>query len=468
MEAFYCALERLKARFPLFSQSAIIVYLVLDPMCQRLTSAYTGQHGSSAIAQAAPVDYESVAYKSSLGVSIPEALRRPFFEALAQLEQHSPHRGKSPIIIDTVIQADAEHIAHVLEDYPLRASERWPGAHQAFVPDTHLHAGDMHDRIDLAAFPDLFKTAYYQGNTAQLAGYVRGIEQQLVQSPPQSPDDLHLHALLWQLLGKVLVDHGAFTQAYPLLNQALETAQALATHASEDACNLMAAAFYRRASIFLQHYRSIPDAYQQETTTSAAVHALAEANRLADDPSCRPAVRGVIRMKYASMLAMPRLFPEPDVSHIYQLITEARDLAEEAQQEQQGYDPVGFLHHPSGVHHTWAKIALTLSHTTRIDMHPELTLAAGEEHIRQAIASAPPDVPRWRDDFCITSVRLMIRHIETTITRHQDAQEHLRASMPANTSQRIHKELHQTLEHLPSLAERLRTLTEDLQAVVKK
>jgi len=468
MEAFYRALERLKARFPLFSQSAIIVYLVLDPLGQRLVSAYTGQHGASALAPPAATKRESVEYKSSLGVSIPEALRRPFFEALAQLEQHSTHRGKSPIILDVVIQADAEHVDHLLADHPPSVSNLWFETHQDDLSDEPSQAEDLHAPVDLVQFPELFKTAYYSGNTARLVGYVRRIEQQLVQSPPRSVDELRLHALIWQLIGKVLVDRGAFIEADSMLGHALDAAKALATEQPAESLNLMAAATYRQGSIYLQQYREAPYAVVQRSAAIAAKYTLEEAHRLATDPACRPAVRGVICMKYASMLAMPSLYPEPDVAHIRQLMTEALDLADVAQQEQQGYDPVGFMHHPSGVHHAWAKVTLELSRSRLVTVPADFALTAGEEHIRSAIASSPPDFPRWRDDFSITDVRLMLQHIESTITNHQEAIDHLRSSMPANTSQRMHTDLEQALERVPSIEERLRKLAEELHAVRKK
>ncbi len=71
-----------------------------------------------------PASIDLSTYKSSLGVSIPEAMRQPFFDALTHLEERMGHKGKSAIMLDLVIKAAdrLDNIVHSAD--PVRGQER--------------------------------------------------------------------------------------------------------------------------------------------------------------------------------------------------------------------------------------------------------------------------------------------------------------------------------------------------------
>lgn len=471
MEMFYTALERLKARFPLFSQSAIIVYLVLDPMGQRLVSAYTGQHGASALVPPAPIERDSIEYKSSLGVSIPEALRRPFFEALAQLEQHSTHRGKSPIILDIVIQADAEHSNEDFATPDEPPSTGWVRPTNT-LPQEMQQAGDDDangEAVDLERFPDIFQEYYYRGQTGHLAGHVDAMVAHLDQHSVQSPHDLHQRALIYQLLGVVLLDSGMFEAALPLLKHALSDAEALAQTQRAEALNLKAAIYYRYASMYLQQYRESAAEVGKASAALAAHHQLQVAHDFFQDEGCRPCVRAVINVQYATVLAMPEVKPNPDFDAIHALLQEAEKIATVQEDAgESGYDPVGFYYHRAGLYHAWAKIILELSYSHGANVPAAFSLSEGERYIRQAIASPPPGLSRWLYDFHVTHLLLTIQQNERRQIDDAAIIAYLVCHTPDIRSQRLLLDLQQASQRMQQFAESLRQLSEELQAVVKK
>jgi hypothetical protein len=412
MEAFYIALERLKTQFPRFSQSAIIVHLVLDPSGERLTEAYTTRHDRVPPVPDMPAHIDPDACKSSLGVSIAEAVRQPFFDALDRLEERTGHKGKSAIMIDLVVKA-ADRLDDIVHSAaPARAQEHTrlqpaPAAVSSpsvSLPDLVLEPHDI---------PSLFRSLFYeqlQQEPADRQRTIAAITQAIDDFVPQTAEAFALQALNRQLLGVLLRDNDDFNAALEVLDQAQADAHALESLLPAEAINLLAAAHYRRASIFLYQHNRLPrtERVARQGVLGEAHRALEAAMDVSRHPDCRPCVRGVIVVSYARLLAMPEVRPLPPFEEIEQYLEEARSLAAAEQEAgRDGYDPVGFLYHPAGVLHIRAQITLEVFRADARNVPETLSLAHGEEYIAQAIEQLPPTWKRLRDGCELTRMQLL-------------------------------------------------------------
>jgi hypothetical protein len=411
MEAFYTALERLKMQFPRFSQSAIIVHLVLDPSGERLAEAYTTRHDHVPPVPDMPAHIDPDACKSSLGVSIAEAVRQPFFDALDHLEERMGHKGKSAVMLDLVIKA-ADRLNEIIHSpIPGRFREQVRTHQKALPPSPSVPAVDeARDPYDI---PSLFRTLFYeqlQQEPADRQRTIAAIRQAIDDFVPQTAEAFALQALNRQLLGVLLRDHDDFNAALEVLDQAQADAHALESLLPAEAINLLAAAHYRRASIFLYQHNRLPrtERVARQGVLGEAHRALEAAMEVSRHPDCRPCVRGVIVVSYARLLAMPEVRPLPPFEEIEQYLEEARSLAEAEQEAgRDGYDPVGFLYHPAGVLHIRAQITLEVFRADALHVPETLSLAHGEEYIAQALEQLPPTWKRLRDGCELTRMQLL-------------------------------------------------------------
>lgn len=411
LDIFYRSLERLKAQFSRFSQSAIIVHLVLDPSGERLAATYATRHTHLPSVPDMPAHIALDAYKSSLGVSLPEDLRQPFFETLVQLETHAGIKGKSAVIVDLVIKAAERLDEIVYSPIPGRLRERVRTQQHVLPPSPPVPL--VGEAPDPHAIPALFRTLFYeqlQQEPADRQRTIAAITQTIDRFVPQAAAELALQALGRQLLGVLLRDNDDFNAALAVLDRAITEAQALKADLPAEAINLLAAAHYRRASIFWhQHKRLLPtERVARQGMLGEAQRALEAALEASSHPDCRPCVRGVIVLRNAALLALSDVHPLPPFEKMQQHLAEARRLAEDEKNAQRdGYDPVGFLHHPSGVHHTWAQITLELFQADVPTVPDEFSLARGEQEIAQALEHLPATWNRWRDGCELTHIHIL-------------------------------------------------------------
>jgi tetratricopeptide (TPR) repeat protein len=397
-----------------------------------------------------PVSIDLHAYKSSLGISIPEALRQPFFDALARLEERAGFKGKSAVMLDLVVKAAdrLDDIVHAAVQAPVR--ERISSLGRGTEPSSQSvpQVAPIQEPQDI---PALFRALFYEQlhrEPADCQRTIAAIMQAIDRFVPQEAAQFSLQALNRQLVGVLLRDSGNLDAALDTLDQAVAEAHALEELLPEEAINLLAAAHYRRASIFFHQHKRLPctERVARRGILGEARWALEAALEAAQHPACRPCVKGVIVMRYAAFLAMPEIHAVPPFEQIEHSLQEALTLAEQQQAaNQDGYDPVGFLHHPSGVHHTWAQVTLSLFRPDVSDVPESLSLANGEDHIMQALDQMPSACRRWWYDCKVTRLKLLHAQVTTKLDGAIAEAADLRQEAGNHMSDRLHLDFDTTL-----------------------
>jgi hypothetical protein len=473
MEVYYAALNQLQARLPQFSRSAIIVHLVLDPTGNDVLTAYREQYGSLDTTLSQTPAFAQDDHRPTLGISIPRAVRDAFFAALGSLVESSHHSNRSAVIIDIVIAAaDAVEQLVFTHHATTRPSDTMTQyeTRDAFIAE---HDPLLSAPIDVHRVPSIFHHLFYSGyagRESHLRVWITQVTQMLDQFPVQSLGDMWLRAVNRQLLGVLVQDSGDLEGAQTLFSQALADAQAIQRDQPDEAINLIAAVGYRQSALYRHMYKKLPSSerVQRDALLAATDRALTTALDAIEHPGCRSAVRGVILLWRAMILAQVNLYPNLAFEEIRTLLYEALELARtEVARGGDGYDPVGFMLHPAGVWHMWAQITLDLAATYGDKVQDAFTIDDGIHYMQTALNSDLAALPRWRQTFQMTAANLLLAQSRVTFNA---SLEKIQATLPeirASASARLKLDMRRTLDelfaHQSYVQQRTRSLYRDVE-----
>jgi tetratricopeptide (TPR) repeat protein len=418
--AFYTALRQLHLFYPQFHTSALIVRLVLDAQAkpqaladmQRLTTAQAGEDPSPLVSMDAIDEDED---RGVVGVSLPQEIRSDFYQALHALRERDSASSTSALIVNLVIEAGS------------RLAITTTDTEQDDPPD---------DDGRLQSFPDLYREKFYTGQLDALVSVVPEVQKTLKSFSGNAypPDILSLN---YQLVGIVLCDTGSFDEAFRMMGKALAYAEAL-SEAHPDRANLIASAYYRQGTLFLQLMETTLTPYEQEAFLDKAKQNSDRAMSLV--PACDPIVRAVVLMRDAILLARTDAQEQKilvQLSDIQQLVTP--DVLE--------YHPVGFVFGQASVDHAYAQIVYYLHTAGRLPQSKELSLEEALRRLEEPAHTKQPIPQRWKVDSAITRVRLLIAS-----DKLHAALEEAKQVYPYLTqvqSQRLRQSLDQALNTMP-------------------
>lgn len=411
-DLFYETLTHLMLRLGLRNRSALIVELVI--------ASHTGD--SNRILEAAstprePITPQEVAVdkRPVFVISITPDRKEAFDHALAYLHQQTPFESTSSLIVNLVIKA---------------------GAHLDVPPAAISHGDDSNAEEHLRTFPELYREKFYAGQLDSLVSAVPDVQKTLASLADDAAYPADVLSLNYQLVGIVLCDTGSFDDAFAMMERAVAFAQKLPDTHPERA-NLIATAYYRQGTLFLQLMEGAPTPHKVALLNQAK-QSTAYALELVS--MCDPIVQAVIWIRHVLILAQTGASEQDILAHLATIEALAARGVE-------GYHPVGLLFRQPSVDHTYAQVAYYLVVAGR---SPEEKKLSPEEALKRLEASHGDTLPapqRWAVDQAITRVKLLI-----VCDRLHSAVEEAKQIYPYLTrvqSQRLRQSLDQALHTIP-------------------